>query len=1066
MIIKLSRTGKRRLKNFIILFLLIGTPILTLILVNTRFISYIDEESVAYIKRNAAYFTKSHQNDDGLFLEPNIYTNFRAIDSINFTHVNNTDSRLINPNNLRNDLIKKLSPNFFFDYIFEKQNINGAYSDIGGLGNMISTYEAIKTIEVANKSYLSRKIMENKTTEIINYLNDSLNGNGWGFRVVPFLNYSDIISTSYAIELAQILSGISILNNENISKYINSTWVITGGYTLTDFSLIPTPETTYHGIKAYIGMNMTYNIASESALLFYISSLYNIDGGFRNNLGVISDIESTYYCLASLDLLNLTIEPLFNETNTLDFILNCSNPDGGFGQHPVFTTPSDFNYGWAAMKALSILEKSYTFTPSIENRINEIKLNYYNWLHDHQALNSLFGHITLEYNYFGVLALRNYNPENLYGWINETQAENILVYVYNCYNIEDGGFGSRPDLNSTLFSTYCALNLINFINPYELNQFHEQNKSITINYLVGLQNPDGGFRIGNDVDFLLSLFGPYYNFFLNLINTNVSTVESTYWALISLDILQSSHLIDRNNLSHWIKSCQNPDGGFSIFIGFHSDIVSTYFGLEIFNQFFSTEPMSKVAVIEFLKLAQMPDGSFSLLPAIGQYIELPSTFLVTYLASKALYDYRFQPEDIQGALNWYRECISEKTGGFGDNPGFGGDLRNAAYGIVIIDELKHDQTFDSKPWNEMLFYILIFELIGFGLFILLKLYQRLSIPQRIKLLFGIGEKLTPSYLQQFPAINCENFSVYAGGTLIVDSVSMSISHGKILGILGESGAGKSTFIKGLLGMRKTTGFCQIYGMNMSKRTAKRIRPIYGYVPQDLGKLYHNFTTLENLLYFGNQYGLTEKEIISKSKRILRSLDIEDKMHELVKNLSGGEKRRVSIAIGLIHSPIFLILDEPTSGLDPIIRESLWLTLTKINEQFKTTLVVITHYPEESRFCNDVAIFGRKRGMIDFGKPKELLDQLPGKGRSVELQFFKPIENAIESLESIEGVEKVLENKVGTNFSIFTNLNVNELFYKIENVIGSDSVQLLKQIDSKMEQFFRYKAMEVPKIEEL
>jgi len=101
LIIKLSRTGKRRLKNFIILFLLIGTPIFTLILVNIRFISYIDEQSVVYIKKNAAYFAKSHQNEDGLFLEPNIDTNFRAIDSINFTHVSNTDSRLINPNNLR-----------------------------------------------------------------------------------------------------------------------------------------------------------------------------------------------------------------------------------------------------------------------------------------------------------------------------------------------------------------------------------------------------------------------------------------------------------------------------------------------------------------------------------------------------------------------------------------------------------------------------------------------------------------------------------------------------------------------------------------------------------------------------------------------------------------------------------------------------------------------------------------------------------------------------------------------------------------------------------------------------
>jgi ABC-2 type transport system ATP-binding protein len=224
--------------------------------------------------------------------------------------------------------------------------------------------------------------------------------------------------------------------------------------------------------------------------------------------------------------------------------------------------------------------------------------------------------------------------------------------------------------------------------------------------------------------------------------------------------------------------------------------------------------------------------------------------------------------------------------------------------------------------------------------------------------------------------------------------------------------------------------------------------------------------LENIFYFGNQYGLTEKEIYSRAKRILRNLEIEDKTNEYVRNLSGGQKRRVSIAIGLIHNPIFLILDEPTSGLDPIIRESLWLTLTRINEQFGTTLIVITHYPEESRFCNYVAIFGRNRGMIDYGKPKNLLSQLPGKGRSIEIVFKNVIQEAIEKLEAIDGIDKVLENKAGTDFSLFTELNMKKLAEEIEKIFGSFVIQQIKQTEAKMEQFFRYKAMEVPTIEEL
>ena len=190
----------------------------------------------------------------------------------------------------------------------------------------------------------------------------------------------------------------------------------------------------------------------------------------------------------------------------------------------------------------------------------------------------------------------------------------------------------------------------------------------------------------------------------------------------------------------------------------------------------------------------------------------------------------------------------------------------------------------------------------------------------------------------------------------------------------------------------------------------------------------------------------------------------NKMHEQVKNLSGGQKRRVSIAIGLIHDPVIVWMDEPTSGLDPVVRENLWHALTKINEEFNTTLIVITHYPEESRFCNKVAIFGRGRGMIDFGTPKDLLAQLPGGGRTIELVFNDVHTNAVEKLESIGGIDKALENKAGLEYSILSNLRFRDLISKIELEFGLDSILEIKQSESKMEQYFRYRAMEVPKEE--
>ena len=996
-------------------------------------------------------------------MEPDIDSNYRAIDSTNFTFTNMYAPDLIDPNNNIN--IEFFLKDIFFDYIFEKQNYDGSYSDIAGLGNLFSTYMAIETLKIANISYFERKVQLGETDNIANYLLSSLNGGGWGFKFNQLLNDSDIISTFSAIELAYSISEIPIITNKKVGEFINSTWSL-GSYRLTNNSLIITPETTFYGVRAYLGMNMSYNIIDLGEILVYFSSLYNhLDGGYFNPETSSSDIQSTYYTISTLDLLGF---PLSNSSKTMEFVLNCSNLNGGFGPHPNASI-SDFKSGWAAMKSIGILTPLLNLTVEDSNLIQQVSIQYYNWLRFFQARNALFGQITIESNYFGMLTY------NTMGYLDSMQTpqfqaakNNILNFVGACYNLYDGGFGSQPGQNATLFSTYCGIKLLEMIIPRDRPWFQTTPINVlnkTKNYLASLQNPDGGFRVGDDLDYLFSLFGAFSVLFTDLINTNTSTVESTYWALVSLELINGLHTIQYNNFSHWVRSCQNADGGFSIVIGFHSDIISTYYGLQIFNEGFVQGPISKMSAINFLISSQTLDGSFSLLPMMGDFLDLPSSFLTTYMASKSLYDYDFQPENIKDALFWFSDCISSRTGGFGDNPNFGADLRNSPYGIIIIDELKYDQSFDSKPWNVLLIYILLTEAGILAAYVFLIIRKKISLIKRIKEKVGLGGKITPSYLQRFPAIHCENFSVYAGGKVIVDSVTMKVEHGQILGILGESGAGKSTFIKGLLGMRKITGFCQIFGLNINKRTSKKIRPIYGYVPQDLGKIYQDFTVIDNLLSFGNQYGLTEQEIISRSKRLLRSLEIEDKLNELVRNLSGGQKRRVSIAIGLIHSPIFLILDEPTSGLDPIIRENLWLALTKINEQFGTTLIVITHYPEESRFCNRVAIFGRNRGVIDFGKPKELLTQLPGKGRSIELSFNTIQENVVKRLESIDGIENVLENKAGTEYSIFTNLSVEFLIVKIENEISKDAIQDLKQIDSKMEQFFRYKLIEVPKIEE-
>ncbi len=1031
--------------------------LITFWLINIPYIQYFSEDEVQGYKSGMYEFSYSHQNPtSGLFVEPMIEKNYRAIGSVNLSSSEFSSSNLINPIDRQDLTSLHLHEEFFLDYLFEKQNKDGSYSDINGIGNMYSTYKVIETIRLLNKSYLSDLSHQERINGIIGYLNNSLtnlNNSVAGFVYNDNAIEPDIISTYYAIRLAKILDAESLLviNNQSITNFIktlgnftvffdvNDTLELFGGYRYSNTTYLITTETSYFGIRAYLEMNNTYAERQEDAIIAYFNLSYWSS----------SDLHSTYYSLWVLDEFDNSIpSPSF----TGPYIESCQKANGGFGSQPS-SLLSDFKSGWAAMNAMWLLERydSQTFNGSV-------KINYYNWLYSYQGMNGLFGDITLYSNYWGVSAVNNYNPD----YLDNLKVDNILDFVNECYNEQDGGYGFASWADSSIFSTYCALSIHQMFGACSERWLYDQNS--TRHFIATLQNPDGGFKVGEDLDNLTTLFGTIYEPIIGEININISIIESSYWAVSALKDLDSLDLINKENLTNWILSSQNADGGFGIFMGFHSDVISTHYGLEL-EKLLNIEPLSTMAAIEFLKGVQASDGGFQVIPFLSAYMELPSSFIGTYLGSISLYQYRSQPEHISHLVSWFRQCISPTTGGVGDDANFGGDLHNMPYALIFIDDIRYDQAFDPLPWNYLILWLMVAQglILAAILAINIIYYVNQYIIQKVKTTLGIKGKLNIEYLKKFAALYCENLNIYIGRKLIVDGVSLEIEHGEVLGILGESGAGKSTFIKAVLGMHKYKGVCDIYGMD-AKRNRKKFRSIYGYVPQDLGKMYSNFTTLQNLISFGKTYGLTEREIRSKAKRTLRSLEIEDKINEKIKNLSGGEKRRVSIAMALMHEPVFCILDEPTSGLDPVVRERLWLSLIRINEKFNTTLLVITHYPEESQFCDKVCIFGRGRGMIDFGSPENLLGQLPGKGRSVELYFYDPQDNPVKRLEKIAGIDKALENKTGTDYSLLTNLTKEKLRQKIVEEFGDNAILGLKQAETKMEEYFRYRAMEVPEIE--
>jgi ABC-2 type transport system ATP-binding protein len=256
--------------------------------------------------------------------------------------------------------------------------------------------------------------------------------------------------------------------------------------------------------------------------------------------------------------------------------------------------------------------------------------------------------------------------------------------------------------------------------------------------------------------------------------------------------------------------------------------------------------------------------------------------------------------------------------------------------------------------------------------------------------------------------------VYPDGTRAVQGVSFQVARGEFFGFLGPNGAGKSTTIKMLITLlAKTSGEAHVFGLDVA-RDADAIRRRIGYSAQEIG-LDDELTGRENLLLQGRLYHLPGDLLKERVEELLTLMDLAADADRPAGAYSGGMRKRLDLATGLIHRPELLFLDEPTTGLDPQNRAGLWKHLERLNKDEGLTIFLTTHYMEEAdRLCDRLAIIDHGR-IIAEGSPASLKAQLGGD--MVALTFkdgTSATERATALLKGLRFVRDVTPGEGGIN----------------------------------------------------
>jgi ABC-2 type transport system ATP-binding protein len=254
------------------------------------------------------------------------------------------------------------------------------------------------------------------------------------------------------------------------------------------------------------------------------------------------------------------------------------------------------------------------------------------------------------------------------------------------------------------------------------------------------------------------------------------------------------------------------------------------------------------------------------------------------------------------------------------------------------------------------------------------------------------------------AIDVRSIVKKFGDFTAVDGISFAVEEGEIFGLLGPNGAGKSTLIRMLVTLLPpTAGTALIGGFDIIKQ-ADDVRRTIGVIPQAMTSDLE-LSVEENLLIYSKLYGVPREKRQRLIPELLEAVELLQWRDKPVKNLSGGMRRRVEIARGLVHEPRVFFLDEPTTGLDPVSRTAVWEMLQRIKTQRDLTILITTHYMDEAdKLCDRIAIVDHGK-LVALDSPLTLKASIPGKN-VLEASFANaPVgwEAALSTLPFVDGV---------------------------------------------------------------